>query len=80
MSIFKKDVEIKESFVFGGYLLLKHMKQAKKLRITYFDAANLLDKAGLHTDRQQFFCFMFLYSVGLIEFNQPFFELKNENK
>ena len=77
MPILKKDKIIKESFVYGGYLILKCLRKSKKGQVSYYDISEELTKNGILYYRQQFFCLMFLYMCDLIIFNEPYVQLKN---
>lgn len=76
MTLLSKDRHIKESFVYGGYLILKKLRRAKNKKISFYEVASELNKKGIYQYRQHFFCLMFLYACDLITFNEPYIELK----
>jgi hypothetical protein len=77
MTLLKKDRQIKESFVYGGYLILKKLKRSKENKLSFYEVSQELTKEGIIHYRQQFFCLMFLYSCGVIDFKEPYVELSH---
>lgn len=77
MALLKKDKDIKESFIYGGYVILRKLRRAKGGRVSFYDISAELAKEGIIHYRQQFFCLMFLYSCGIIVFKEPYIELSH---
>lgn len=80
MTLFAKDLKIEVSYVYGAYLLIKHIKKKRKDRISFYEASEFLSKNDIFHYRQQFFCLMFLFSTGVIEFNAPYIEVKHDTE
>lgn len=80
MTLFFKDQPLKQSYAYGGYLIIKQIKQNKTNKISFYESINVLEKGGIEGYKQQFFCLMFLYACGIINFSEPYFNLiKNDN-
>lgn len=79
MTLFKKNTDLNQSFVYGGYLIIKQIKKSKDGKISFCKACEVLHKNGIVNYRQQFFCLMFLYTCDIIEFKEPYIEIKNAN-
>jgi hypothetical protein len=80
MSLLNKDVDVNKSFIYGGFLILKYLKKIKATKkATFYAVSQELTKHGIIHYRQQFFCLMFLYSAGLITFNEPYIEASYVN-
>jgi hypothetical protein len=75
MTILSKDQDIKTSYIYGGYLIIKMLKRASGGRLSFYEISDELGKNGLKHYRQQFFCLMFLYSTDIISFHEPYVEL-----
>ncbi len=61
---------LKSSAMYIGYLILKEIKAQKEERISIYDVSTVLNKAGVSGSRQLITGLIFLYSVGLIEFEE----------
>lgn len=72
-TIINTDERIKSSFVYIGYIVLKEIKKQNENKITMFELINLLKKQFkvIHY-RQVVFTLMFLYSLELIDFSDPY--------
>lgn len=75
MSILAKDQDIRTSYVYGGYLIVKKLKKSSDRKLSFYDVSEELSKNGIKHYRQQFFSLMFLYSTGVISFEEPYVEL-----
>lgn len=72
-TIINTDERIKSSFVYIGYIVLKEIKKQNENKITMFELISLLKKQFkvIHY-RQVVFTLMFLYSLELIDFSDPY--------
>ena len=61
---------MKSSAMYIGYLILKEIKAQKEERISIYDVSTVLNRAGVSGSRQLITGLIFLYSVGLIEFEE----------
>lgn len=75
MSILIKDQSVKMSYVYGGYLVAKKLKKAEGGKLSFYDISEELNANGIKHYRQQFFSLLFLYSTGVISFDEPYVEL-----
>lgn len=61
---------LKSSAMYIGYLILKEIQAQKANKISIYDASNALKNAGISGSRQLITGLTFLYSVGLIDFEE----------
>lgn len=78
--LISKDEEIKSSAAYIGYLILKSYKRSRKDKITIFDIFSKLRKKQLYNFRQIIFGLMFLYSLDLIDFEEPYITFNDKTK
>ena len=76
--LINKDENIKTSSVYVASLILKELKNHKSGRITIFQLASALKKQNIQQYRQVFFGLAFLYSTGIVEFNEPYVYILND--
>ena len=71
--VVSRDENIKTSSVYIGFLILKALKRKEDKKISIFEIVTELKKelAIIH-DRQIIFSLMFLYSLGIIDFSEPY--------
>ncbi|MCM3638248.1 hypothetical protein M3152_10975 [Sporosarcina luteola] len=63
---------IKSSSVYIGYLILKEIKKNKGRKISIYKISDSLKKSGINNSRQIIFGLTFLYSLGIIKFEEPY--------
>jgi len=68
--LISKDENIKTSFVYVGFLILKELKEKEQLSI--FDAMQKIRKTCPITYRQLTFSLMFLFASCIIDFRSPY--------
>lgn len=61
---------LKSSAMYIGYLILKEIQKQAAEKISIYDAAKALKKAGVTSSRQLILGLSFLYSVNIIEFEE----------
>ncbi|KIC01314.1 hypothetical protein OA88_14515 [Flavobacterium sp. JRM] len=76
MSLISKDENIKHSIVYIGYLILKDLSKSKNGRSTIYDIASSLNSQEVFSGEQLNYSLMFLYSLDIIEFEQPYIYVK----
>ena len=67
---------LKSSAMYIGYHILKEIQKQGKEKISIYDASKALKAAGLGGSRQLVMGLTFLYSVGLIEFEEAMIWVK----
>lgn len=60
----------KTSAMYIGYLILDGINKVKKDKISIYDISDLLKKKGVRSSRQLVIGLAFLYSVGIIDFEE----------
>lgn len=61
---------LKSSAMYIGYQILKEIKRQKKEKVSIYDISKALKSAGMGSSRQLSLGLAFLYSVGIIEFEE----------
>lgn len=77
-SLISKDEIIKGSPIYIGFLILTELKKQKEEKISVFELIEKLrSKQTILHYRQILFSLLFLYSTGVINFQEPYI-LKND--
>ncbi len=71
-----EDQNIKTSSVYIGFLILSEIKKNKSKRVTIYKISEILNKNGIKNSRQLILGLSFLYSLGIIEFEEPYLCVK----
>lgn len=61
---------LKSSSMYIGYHILKEMQEQNVDRVSIYDVSNKLKSAGIGGSRQLIMGLSFLYSVGIIDFEE----------
>ena len=77
--IVSKDENIKTSSVYVASLILKQIQKQKVDKLSIFEISKELKKNNISRYRHLFFGLSFLYSLGIIDFKEPFIYIKNKN-
>lgn len=77
--LISKDENIKTSSIYVASLILKQIKKKKVDKISIFDVSKELKKHNITRYRHLFFGLAFLYSSGIVDFQEPFIYIKNKN-
>jgi len=72
VNLFTKDEDLKQSAPFIGAEILKQLQSSKDGRISIFDLAKNLRKTNKITARSIYYGMIFLYSLDIVEFNEPY--------
>lgn len=75
-NLFSKDEDLLKSSPVIGAEILKLLEQSDQSRISIFDVANKLKKKGKLGVRTIYYGMLFLYSLDIIEFEEPYLVLK----
>lgn len=77
MGLISKDENIKHSVVYIGYIILKELSLKKNRKISIYEIATTLKKNNLLISEQFNYSLMFLYSAGIIDFEEPYIFLND---
>lgn len=72
MLLINENENVKSSIVYVGFLILKELEQSKSNRISIYKIADILRKNSISHSRQLTLALTFLYSLGLIKFEEPY--------
>lgn len=61
---------LKSSAMYIGYLILKEIKNLDLEKVSIYDISRVLKKNGISSSRQLILGLSFLYSVGIVEFEE----------
>ncbi|MBM6645852.1 hypothetical protein [Bacillus sp. RIT 809] len=64
--------DIKSSAVYIGFLILKEINKSSVKKISIYKISDELKKNGIVHSRQIVFGLSFLYSLGIIKFEEPY--------
>ncbi|GMK40559.1 hypothetical protein PCCS19_36150 [Paenibacillus sp. CCS19] len=62
----------KTSSVYIGYLILKVIKESGSNKISIYRVSDALKKNGIVHSRQLIFGLLFLYSLNILKFEEPY--------
>jgi len=71
-NLFTKDEDLMRSAPFVGSEILKQLQSRDDGRISIFDLANNLGKTNKITVRSIYYGMIFLYSLDIVEFDEPY--------
>ncbi|KAE9635813.1 hypothetical protein [Aeromonas veronii] len=71
-NLFNKDDDLIKSAPFIGAEILKQLQNSDGNKISIFDLAKSLQKNHKITARSIYYGMIFLYSLDIIEFNEPY--------
>lgn len=77
--LISKDENIKTSSIYVASLILKQIQKKKVDKISIFEVSKELKKHNITRYRHLFFGLAFLYSSGIVDFQEPFIYIKNKN-
>ncbi|MDL5515090.1 hypothetical protein QSE00_24990 [Arenibacter sp. M-2] len=77
--LISKDENIKTSSIYVASLILKQIQKKKVDKISIFEVSKELKKHDITRYRHLFFGLAFLYSSGIVDFQEPFIYIKNKN-
>ncbi|AUM67245.1 hypothetical protein C0R09_02775 [Brevibacillus laterosporus] len=63
---------MKSSAVYIGYLILKEVKKSEAKKVSIYKVSDILKKNGITHSRQLIFGILFLYSLGMVKFEEPY--------
>jgi len=71
-NIFLKDEALDKSPVMVGFQIARFIKKSGKSRISIFDVVDHFKRETWFSSNSFFYGLTFLYSVGLIDFEEPY--------
>lgn len=71
-NLFTKDEDLTKSAPFVGSEILKQLRSSDDGRLSIFDLATNLRKNNKITARSIYYGMLFLYSLDIIEFDEPY--------
>lgn len=77
-NLFSKDEDLLRSAPVVGFEILKMLQEAEESRVSIFEAARKMKRSYKSSVRVMYYGMLFLYSLELIEFNEPYIILKND--
>jgi len=75
-NLFSKDEDLFRSSPYIGAKILELLEKQKNEQISIFDVAQKLKKKNNSSIRTIYYGMIFLYSLDIIEFNEPYLVLK----
>lgn len=69
-TIINKNVKTTSAYI--GYLILDEFKRSKSKKLTIYKISDVLKKNGLKHQRQLILGLTFLFSIGIISFEEPY--------
>lgn len=69
-TIVNKNVKTTSAYI--GYLILDEFRKSKSKKLTIYKISSVLNKNGLKHQRQLILGLTFLYSTGIISFEEPY--------
>lgn len=78
-SLFSKDEDLNKSAINIGYLILQTFVTLKTDKLSIFEIMKLLRKKQSVSIRSFYHGIIFLYSVDLIKFDEPFIQIINND-
>lgn len=75
-SLFSKDDDLRKSAPVLGFEILKLLKASEESQVSIFDIAKTMAKSGGINARSIYYAMLFLYSLDIIEFQEPYLVAK----
>lgn len=75
-NLFSKDEDLLKSSPYIGAKILELLEQSESYRISIFDVASKLSNKSTLSARTIYYGMLFLYSLDIIEFEEPYLILK----
>lgn len=75
-NLFSKDDDLHKSAPVLGFKILKLLQESEESQVSIFDIAKKMDKSGGISARSIYYAMLFLYSLDIIEFQEPYLVVK----
>ena len=78
-NLISKDDDLAKSAPVVGYEILKLINNSSNSRVSIFDIAKKLKKTNKASPRSIYYGMIFLYTLGIVEFNEPYLMRNDKN-
>ena len=75
-NLFSKDDDLRKSAPVLGFEILKLLKESEDSQVSIFDIAKTMAKSGGINARSIYYAMLFLYSLDIIDFQEPYLVAK----
>jgi hypothetical protein len=75
-NLFSKDDDLRKSAPVLGFEILKLLQESEGLQVSIFDIAKTMGKTGGINARSIYYAMIFLYSLDIIDFQEPYLVAK----
>lgn len=75
-NLFSKDDDLRKSAPVLGFEILKLIQESEEAQVSIFDIAKTMAKSGGINARSIYYAMLFLYSLDIIEFQEPYLVAK----
>lgn len=75
-NLFSKDDDLRKSAPMLGFEILKLLQESEDLQVSIFDIAKTMAKSGGINARSIYYAMLFLYSLDIIDFQEPYLVAK----
>lgn len=75
-NLFSKDDDLRKSAPVLGFEILKLLQESESSQVSIFDIAKTMAKSGGINARSIYYAMLFLYSLDIIDFQEPYLAAK----
>jgi predicted regulator of amino acid metabolism with ACT domain len=75
-NLFSKDDDLRKSAPVLGFEILKLLQESEESQVSIFDIAKTMAKSGGINARSIYYAMLFLYSLDIIDFQEPYLVAK----
>lgn len=75
-NLFSKDDDLRKSAPVLGFEILKLLQESEESQVSIFDIAKMMAKSGGINARSIYYAMLFLYSLDIIDFQEPYLVAK----
>ena len=75
-NLFSKDDDLRKSAPVLGFEILKLLQESQDSQVSIFDIAKTMTKSGGINARSIYYAMLFLYSLDIIDFQEPYLVAK----
>lgn len=75
-NLFSKDDDLRKTAPVLGFEILKLIQESEALQVSIFDIAKTMAKSGGINARSIYYAMLFLYSLDIIDFQEPYLVAK----
>lgn len=75
-NLFSKDDDLRKSAPMLGFEILKLIQDSEESQVSIFDIAKTMAKSGGINARSIYYAMLFLYSLDIIDFQEPYLVAK----